>query len=242
MLAGGRKDPQPSRARDVHIPQPIDLDAVYRVLAWCGRHVEEDAAPRQRSIGAHVVPHHDLLLLIPIPDVEVLLVWRERQAVGPTQNGAEQLQLAVGEPEYARERQLPAWIVGELWQAERGIGEVKRTIGLVNEVVRAVQASAVEPVRQNRQRARLLETGDAAIAMLVDRQPAFAVERETIRPRLSIFADVEAGVPALGPEHRESVILRPAVNRVRVRIAEQEITLRHPYRTFSEQEPFCQSL
>ena len=192
MLACWREDPETSGSGDVDIPTLIDLHAVDRVFARGARHVEEDAAVGERAVRVHVVTHHHFLLLIPVPDVQVLLVRRERQAVRAAQLLADQLELLSRQPKDAAEWQFLARIVGELRQSKRGIGEVQRAVRFVDEIVRAVQSLAFEAIGKDGQRTGLFQTADAVVAMLVDRQASIAVERQAIGAWLSVFADVQA--------------------------------------------------
>ena len=78
--------------------------------------------------------------------------------------------------------------------------------------------------------------------MFVDREAAFPVERQTVRSRLPVRRNVDARVAALRPEDRQSVVVRPAINRVAVRIAEQEVSIGNPHGTLGEEKPFRELL
>jgi hypothetical protein len=49
-------------------------------------------------------------------------------------------------------------------------------------------------------------------------------------------------VYALGPEDRQSVVVRPPVNRVGIRIAEQEMSVRTPHRALGEEKALREPL
>src|SRR5438067_13756122 len=72
--------------------------------------------------------------------------------------------------------------------------------------------------------------------MLVDGEAALAVEGEAVRAGLAVLADVDPLVAALRTIDGHLTVRRPPVDRVRVGIAEQEIPVGVPYRTFREQE------
>jgi hypothetical protein len=65
MPTSWRYDPEPARARDVKVAG---------VVALRTGHVEEDLAMRQATISGHLVAHHHFLVLVPVANVEVLLV------------------------------------------------------------------------------------------------------------------------------------------------------------------------
>src|SRR5262249_14426920 len=75
------------------------------------------------------------------------------------------------------------------------------------------------------------------IAVLVDREPALRVERESVRARLSVFADIHTAVAAMGAIDGNSFVLGPAINQVVVGIAEEQVpAVRDPHRSCREQE------
>src|SRR5262249_5455880 len=139
--------------------------------------------------------------------------------------------------------QLLAWIVEELGQAERRIGEIQSAVGAVDQIVGAVEALAFVAVGQNRDDAVLLETHDAPASVLVDGEPAVAIEREPIGAGLAVLGDVGSRVAALGAKDRDAAVGRPAIDRVGVGVAEEQIAaIAHPHRALSEQKPVGQLL
>src|SRR5205823_2166744 len=106
MFALGRNNPEAAGSRYVQISLLINLHAVECVFALGRGHVEKDFSVRQSAIGVHFVSHDDLLLSVPIVDVEVLLIWREGQTVRSLQIGGQQLEplafIAISE-----DRELP---------------------------------------------------------------------------------------------------------------------------------------
>src|SRR5581483_11432263 len=136
-----------------------------------------------------------------------------------------------------------ARIVEKLWQAEWRIGEIKRAIAAINEIVGAVEPLAFKFVRQHRQSAIGLEAHNATIPVLVYGEATFPIKRQPIRPGLTVLCNVRTFVTALFTKHRElSVSLRRIfVDGVVVWIAEKEIaTFAVPNRPFSEFESFGQ--
>src|SRR5438445_2301165 len=93
MFALGRNNPEAAGSRYIKVALLINLHAVECVFTLSRRHVEKDFSVRQSAIGVHFVSHDDLLLSVPIVDVEVLLIWREGQTVRSLQIGGQQLDL-----------------------------------------------------------------------------------------------------------------------------------------------------
>ena len=93
------------------------------------------------------------------------------------------------------------------------------------------------PVGHHRHVAVRLDPDDTAVAVLADRQPALGVERQAVRARLVIAADVDARVAALRAEHCHAPSRVPAIDRVGVGRAEQQRAVRRPHRTLGELEP-----
>src|SRR5437879_13820612 len=93
MFALGRNNPEAAGSRYVQISLLINLHAVECVFTLSRRHVEKDFSVRQSAIGVHFVSHDDLLLSVPIVDVEVLLIWRDGQTVRSLQIRGEQIDL-----------------------------------------------------------------------------------------------------------------------------------------------------
>jgi hypothetical protein len=59
-----------------------------------------------------------------------------------------------------------------------------------------VQTLPFITIREHRHRAGAFEAHDTPLAMLVDREAAFAIEGEPVRSRLVILTDVYTGVAA----------------------------------------------
>src|SRR5258708_7054608 len=83
MFAFPWNNPQAAWTGYVKVARFVDLHSVQRVFTACARHVEKDFAVAHRAIGLHVITHHNLLLLVPVADVEVFLVGRKSDAVRP---------------------------------------------------------------------------------------------------------------------------------------------------------------
>jgi hypothetical protein len=81
------------------------------------------------------------------------------------------------EREYAAEGKLLARIVVEFRQSERRIGEKKRAVGAVHEIVGTVQTLTFILAGEHGDPAVFLHARDPTVAMFVDRQPALGVER-----------------------------------------------------------------
>src|ERR1051326_7924324 len=222
MLAFGRNDPQAARTRDVQITSLIDLHSVECVFTFSRGHIKEDFAINKTSVRLNFIPHDDLFLCVPVVDVEVLLVWREGESVRASEVSGKQLDSFPiwRDSIHAAVRQFLARVVKEFWKAEWRVGEVKRAIGLVDQIVRAVEPLAVVMIGQDRKLPIFLHADNAAVAVLVDREAPFLIAGETVRSGLAIFADIETAIAALGHEDRELTVLCPAINKVVVGITE----------------------
>src|SRR5215471_4208920 len=74
--------------------------------------------------------------------------------------------------------------------------------------------------------------------MLIDREPPFTIYSQTVRAGLAIFPDVETCVAAVRPVNRYLPIRTPPINKVVVRITEEQVAaLAVPYGPFRELEP-----
>src|SRR5206468_6460018 len=71
--------------------------------------------------------------------------------------------------------------------------------------------------------------------VLADREAALGIEGQPVRARLVVAADVDAGVAALRAKDGDA-LGRPAVDRVRVRRAEEQGAFTRPDRAFGELE------
>src|SRR5437762_2922201 len=58
-----------------------------------------------------------------------------------------------------------------------------------------------------------LEPRDAAVAVFVDRESAFAIQRQPVRAGLAVLGDVDARAPALRPKDGQAIVVRPAIDR-----------------------------
>ena len=190
----------------VHVAGRIDLEPVDGVLTLGAGHVEEHLATGHRAAIVERVPHDDLFGGVPVADVEVALIGRQRDAIRPRQLRGNQRHLAVAHGEDAAERQLLLRVCECRGQAERRVGEVQGPVGGVHEVVGAVQPLAVILVGEDGDVAVRLNADHAPVPVLADGQPAFGVEGEPVRAGLGVAADVGAGVSALGAEDRNRVI------------------------------------
>src|SRR5262249_17690396 len=128
----------------------------------------------------HLIPHHDLLLVIPVAKVEVLFVRRERKTVWASQVRGEELQSAVRPSIYAAERGLFAGVIEGFRQAKRRISEVERSVRFVHEIGRTVEPLALITVCENRQGAIFLETCHASVAVLIDRESILTIQGEAV--------------------------------------------------------------
>ena len=63
-----------------------------------------------------------------------------------------------------------------------GVGEVDRAVGLDDDVVRPVEAAALEAVGDHGEAAVELLPGDAAAVVLAGEQPALEIAGEPVRP------------------------------------------------------------
>src|SRR5437868_4518851 len=163
MFALGRNNPEAAGSRYVQISLLINLHAVECVFALGRGHVEKDFSVRQSAIGVHFVSHDDLLLSVPIVDVEVLLIWREGQTVRSLQIGGQQLDLLAiwRDAEYTAVGQFFTWIIEELRQPKRWIGEIQRSIRLVDEIVGTVEPPPFIAISEDCELAILLHTNHA---------------------------------------------------------------------------------
>src|SRR5262249_30081327 len=144
-----------------------------------------------------------------------------------------------GNCKYAAEGELLAPILEELRQPEWRIGEVEGSVGAVDEIVGAVEALALIAIRENRLAAVRLQSDCAAIAMLVDRQASLPIESQAVGSGLAVLGDVGARVAARLAEDLELPVGNVLVDRVAVRIGEeQELLLRNPDGSLGEREPF----
>src|SRR6185437_6626760 len=223
----GRDDPYPVGACDVQIALLVDLHAVEGRRAWRGSHIEEDFAFGERSFRLHLIPHDYLMSKVPIVDIEIFLVWREGEAIGAFQIGCEQANVFAirAYAKHSAVGQFFAGIIRVFGQAEWRIGKVKRAVGFVDQIVGAVEPLAVVAVREHGQPAILFHAHHTAVSLLIDREAALTVERETVGARLAVLADVRAAIAAVRHEDGKRTILGPAIDDILVWIAEEQIAI-----------------
>ena len=126
----------------------IDLDAVDRVLSRRAGHVEEDFSIGQGCVGIDFVTHHDLSLRIPVADVEISFIRRERDSIGAFQIGAHQLQLGLIEGKHAAVGKPFTRVVVGFRQTERRIAKEERSVGAIDEIIGTVEPLAFVAVGQ----------------------------------------------------------------------------------------------
>src|SRR5207249_11186091 len=158
---------------------------------------------RQRSVRAYFITRHNFFLRIPVGDVQIFFVRRERYPVWPFKIGAYELELTFVKGENTTVRQLLTRIVEELRQAEGRIGEEQSSIRAIDEVVGAVEPLAFVSVGQHGQMTVLLQTDDTPVPVLVNGEPSLAIDRQPVGARLGVFRDIPAGVTAVVFKHRE---------------------------------------
>src|SRR6516162_7564137 len=90
VLAARREHPDPAWAAHVHVAGRVDLEPVDGVLALGAGDVEESLGTDHRPAAVKLVPHNDLALRVPVPDVEVALVRGQCDAVRPGQIGGDE--------------------------------------------------------------------------------------------------------------------------------------------------------
>src|SRR5689334_18173881 len=91
VLAFRRNDPEAARTGNVKVAELIDFHPIERVFTGRRGHVEKHDAVRYRAFGMRFVTHNDLLTIVPVGDVEVLLVGRESDAIRTGKVLAEEL-------------------------------------------------------------------------------------------------------------------------------------------------------
>ena len=118
-------------------------------------------------------------------------------------------------------------------QSERRVGEVQVPVRSVRDVVRTVQALAVEAIGEcHLGEQRIIQAGDLAIAMISHDHGARRVERQPVAAEFTARR-IGPGGPGRSQEHGESFALLPAEDRVARDVAEQQVTgSRAPHRTF----------
>ena len=110
MLALRGEDPDAGRTGGVDVAFRVHFEAVGEAFDLAGE-IREHLAAAKRAVGRDVVAHDQVLRRVRVVDVEDLEVGRERQAVRPIEVAQQRLQLPVGEPVHAVERDLFCRIV-----------------------------------------------------------------------------------------------------------------------------------
>src|SRR5215470_187448 len=237
VFSSRRNDPEPAGAGGIDVAKVIDFQAIPGVLARLNGCVEKERFVRKRPVRLDVITENDFFLLVPIVDIEIFLIGREREPVRACQISADEFKLAVDQAIDAAEGKLLTRIVEELRQAEGRVGKVQRAVGAIHEIVRAVEALALVAIGEDGQLAVLLKPGNAAIPVFVDSDAVFGVEGQSVRTGLPVFADVGSRISTVRAIDGNAVVFRPAVNQVVVGIAEEKVTtVAHPDRTFCELE------
>src|SRR5271157_4811759 len=249
VFAVWRDDPYSAGTRHVEITLLVDLHPIEGILAFSRSHIEKDFAARESSIRVNFVTQDDLPLLLPVVHVEVFLIGRESEPVRAAKILRDQLD---GFPvrRHAKDPaigQLFPWIIEELRQSKWRIGEIQRSVRLVDEIVGTVEPLSFIAVSQHRKLTILLQANNATVAVLIDGEPPLLVEREPVRAGLTVFANVHAAIAGLCHENGELPVLGPAVDEVIVGIAEEKVAVgffrtRHPDRTLREQKSPCKFL
>ena len=148
--AVGGDHPDTAGAADEQVAGRIDLDPVDGVGTGLAGEVDELDGVGQVAGGVDVVAHDDLVVEVPVADVQVALVGREGDPVRAGELVGQQRDLAVTSAEHAAERQLAVGVVGLLGEAERRVGEEQRAVGAEHQVVGAVQPPALVARRRAR--------------------------------------------------------------------------------------------
>src|SRR5438552_1470371 len=237
MFSFGRKDPESAGARGIDVAEAIDFQSVPSVFARLAGCVEKSGFVCERSVWLNFVTQDDFFLVVPIVNVEIFLVGREREPIRARQIGAYEFQFAMDQAVDAAEWKLLAPIVEKLRQAERRIGKVERAVGAINEIVRAVEPLALVANGDHGQLAVIIKSRNAAIAVFVDRDAALGVEVQSVRTGLAVFADIGAGISTVRPIDGNALAFRPAIDQIVIGIAEEKIiTFAHPYGALGELE------
>src|SRR5262249_18424644 len=146
----------------------IELEPVGKTVRLLRGDVVEDAARSERPVPLYFVAHPDLARRIRIRDVEILLVRREADPVGPRLVLAEGLELAVLDAVNPIELQFLLGIVVLLGEAVGRIREIEPTVRLERGVVRAVEALALVSVGEHDELVVRVEPRDAPVAVLAN--------------------------------------------------------------------------
>ena len=181
-------------------------------------------------------------------DVEVFLVGRKRDAVRASQVFDEQLQARIvgrrpwrvresfGDAIDAVKRQLLQWVLVALGrEAVRRVGEVERTVGTINQVVRAAQALALVFLRQEGNFCAFyerLEPVYVALGVPGDGWAAAPVERHAVRAGLRPAVRFLSEKAGRVQENGNSARRRPFHDAVPRDVGEEQVARVNPNRPF----------
>ena len=123
------------------------------------------------------------------------------------------------------------------FQTVDGIVVPAVTAAQLREVDRvAVEALALVGIGQDREVAPLFQSGHAAVAVLADREPSLAIERESVGARLMIFAYIGSRIAAFGTVDIHNALRAPPEDRVKVGRTEQKVSLFCPNGSFRKRK------
>src|SRR6202044_300987 len=126
----------------------------------------------------------------------------------------------------SRERQLFLGIVAQLTKAKRGIGKIERAVGLVDQIIRTVEALAFVAVGEHGALAVFFYAHDVAIAVRAVGDAALLIQRDAVGTKKSDhgvaiiqlvarIAGIIAREAAFGQEHGYLFVLRiPFVDHI----------------------------
>src|SRR5262249_44675205 len=197
VLSFRRDDPYTPWTRDIEIPALIHLHSIACVFSRRACHIKEDLAVAQGSVRINFIAHYNLLLA-PVINVEVLLVRGEGQTVWTVEVFCYKLDIPVRNPENPAEWQLLSRIIKHFWQPKWRIGEIKRAIGLVDQVVRTVQTFALIAICHHGEISVFFDAHNTTVSVLIDGESPLIVQCQAVRSRLGVLTDVHACIPTLG--------------------------------------------
>ena len=194
----------------------------------------ENASLRKRTVGFQVEGGPVSGLWIRLRHIERAPVRREGDAVRGRDVLRDQCYRSVlREPVDAAPIHPPPWVVEAVGQAVGRVGEIQVAVGVVDQVVRAVETSALVARGQNRCRAVLFNSPYHAVAMAAHHQPAFRVDHQTIRAGFRAGKGRCPRVAAGFHVYRHCLARRPFKNLVFGDFGKEQIAaFLHPYRSF----------